>query len=263
MNKIVSLAITALGPILLAWALGLIKLPDSVYYLDYSRGGSELLNMSAELKEKVKLFVGKDEKEGLSIYNVHFINESYRNVDDLTVEFIIEGEIGTELISVLIKGPENYSEDLITKVSESNKKVVYKLRYINRSGDYERNYFSVNFLFSGKPPKNITPISKKLGFEFRLSNSNYQQEMVAIIFVVVLLFIYVWFFWWLIKRGNRKFKEKEGKYIDFLSLYLEDEYGVEKNKAIISAEEIRDLRGKAFSRESVVKKLLKSLVSEV
>ena len=146
MNRIVIFIITALGPVLLAWVLGLIKLPDSVYYLDYSSGGSELLKVSDELKKEVRIFVGKDEKQDLSLYSVHFINESSKNFDGMKVEFEIESDKGTELITVQMQGPENYSSGVINKVSQYNKRVVYEIDYLNRAGDYDRNYFSVNFL---------------------------------------------------------------------------------------------------------------------
>lgn len=262
MNKIITLAITAVGPVLLVWVLGLIKLPDSVFYIDYSRGGSELLNVSDELKKEVRIFVGEDEKKDLSLYSVHFINESSKNFDEIEIEFKIEGFKDTELITTLMQGPENYSSSAMHKKSQSNESVFYSLDYMNRAGDYDRNYFLVNFLFAGKPPKKITPISNGVGVEFRPSSENNRGEVVVIIMFSVGIVAYIWLLLWGIRRTNEKLKENESVFFVALSEHIEDEFGLEKDLAKSQAENIQNIRDGVFKKEGIIKKYLRKVVSE-
>lgn len=254
--------ITAIGPVLLVWLLGFVKLPESTYFLDYSRGGSELLKLNDELKKGVKVFVGKDEKEQLSLYSVHFINKSEKHYGKMELSFLIEGKAGTELIASALQGPENYPKDSITKKSETSKEITFILDHINRAGDQPRNYFTASFLFSGGSPEAITPISHEKGVEFRPASENTRKEWrVGVIFIGALI-TYIWFLWWISKKSNLKLEEKKSKYFHNLKQYLSEKLSIESEPADEIVNKIQKIQDDAYKSPGLIKKFIRRMVEE-
>jgi hypothetical protein len=139
--RFIKYIITATVPVILAWMLGFIKLPETTYYLDYSVGSSKLLDLNDELKRDVKVLVGSDEKDQLSLYSVHFINKSGKHFGKSKITFKINGiPKGSELIASSLQGPENYPDSSIIKKIDGSGEVIYSLDYINRKTRGKRGH---------------------------------------------------------------------------------------------------------------------------
>lgn len=256
--------IAALGPVLLAWILGIVNLPESTYFLDYSRGGSELLDLSDELKKEVKVLVGKsnDTKEKLSLYNVHFINKGTKHLGKIKVSFAIEDKDGTELIASTLQGPENYPKGSISRASSNKNEIAFVIDYINRSGSQARNYFTASFLFSGSAPEAITPISNEKGIEFRPASENTRDEWIVGITFTVGLVLYIWFLWFINKKSNIKLEEKNNNYKAKLKDYFSEELGMASEDSIRYINEIEAIRDKVYKPPGVIKKFIRKMVEE-
>ncbi len=254
--------ITAIGPVLLAWLLGVVKLPESTSFLDYSRGGSELLNLSEELKKEVKVFVGKDEKERLSLYNVQFINKSPKHYGKMKISFDIEPKDGTELIASGLQGPENYPSNSISKTSEMQNEVTFIVNHINRAGNQPRNYFTASFLFSGITPEVITPISHEKGVEFRPASENTRVKWIGRVIFIVVLIGYIWFLWWINKKTNIKQEEKNAKYKQKLKEYLIVNLAVDSDKTNELVQEVENIRDEVYKPPGVIKRFIRKMVEE-
>jgi len=255
--------VTATGPVILAWLLGIIKLPESTSYLDYSRGGSELLNLSGELKKEVKVLVKSEEKEKLSLYSIHFINKSDKHYGQTKVSFRIEGvKPGSELIASSLQGPENFPQSEIVKKIENNGEVTFVMDHINRAGSQARNYFTASFLFSGAAPEKIDPISNEKGIEFRPASDNPIDKWIAGTIYIGAFLSYIWFLWWINRRSNLKLEEKRMRYREEISNYLEENLNLsssESSKILVSMEKIRD---KVYKQPGIIKRFIRRIVEE-
>ena len=139
------------------------------------------------MKKEVKILVGTDEKNHLSLYSIRFLNKSSKHFGSSKVSFKIEGvSEGSELIGSSLQGPENYPNSSIIKEVNGSGETVYTLDYINRAGDQARNYFTASFLFSGKNPENIEPISHNQGLVFRLASENTRDKWLAGVIVLII-----------------------------------------------------------------------------
>lgn len=256
--------IAALGPVLLAWVLGIVNLPESTYFLDYSRGGSELLNLSDELKKEVKVLVGKnnDKKEKLSLYNVHFINKGTKHLGKTKISFVIDDKDGTELIASTLQGPENYPKGSISRVPGNKSEISFVVDYINRSGNQARNYFTASFLFSGSAPETVTPISNEKGIEFRPASENTRDEWIVGTIFTIGLVLYIWFLWFVNKKSNIKLEEKNNKYKAKLNDYFAEKLGVESKDSIKYINEIEAIRDSVYKPPGAIKKFIRKMVEE-
>ena len=255
--------ITAIGPVLLAWLLGIVKLPESTSFLDYSRGGSELLNLSDELKKEVRVFVGKDEKEKLSLYNVQFINKSPKHYGKMKISFDIESKDGTELIASGLQGPENYPNNSISKKSETQQEVTFIVNHINRAGNQSRNYFTASFLFSGIAPEVIRPISHEKGVEFRPASENTRVKWIVRVIFIGVIIGYLWFLWWLIKKDNIKQDEKNTKFKQKLKEYLLEKLSGDSGITDKLVQEIESMRNEVYKPPpGVIKRFIRKMVEE-
>lgn len=258
--RIVKYLITAIGPVVLAWILGFISLPENTHFLDYSHGGTELLNLNEELKKEVKVLVGGDEKEQLSLYSVHFINEGDKHLGATKISFKLEGlKPGSELIASSLQGPENYPKSSITKNKDG---ITFGLDHVNRAGDQARNYFAASFLFSGDIPENIEPISHDKGVEFRPASENTKDEWLAGVIYIGALLAYIWFFWWINKKSNLKLEEKMEKYHQALSVYLSNSFDISQQETMAAVEKIENIRNQSYRQPGFVKKFLRRMVEE-
>lgn len=262
MARLFKYGITALGPVFLAWILGIFTLPESTFFLDYSSGGSELMDLSDELKKKVRVFVGKEQKEKLSLYSVHFINRSAKHFEKMEVSFLIDSKNDTELIASTLHGPENYPDGLIHKESEGKNEIVFVLDHINRAGTQPRNYFTASFLFSGAPPDGITPISHAKGIEFRPANENTKDIWLMGLMGGTFLVLYIWFIWWITKRSNIKLAEKKELYAHELRIFLQKEFALTQERAASILQEIERVRDRVYKSPGVIRKFIRKMVEE-
>lgn len=256
--------IAAIGPVLLAWILGVVNLPESTYFLDYSRGGSDLLDLSDELKKEVKVLVGKDNntKDKLSLYNIHFINNGTKHLGKIKVSFVIENKDGTELIASTLQGPDNYPKSSISRLPSNKNEIIFLIDYINRSGNQARNYFTASFLFSGSAPETITPISNEQGIEFRPASENTKNEWIVGTTFTVVLILYFWFLWFVNKKSNIRFEEKNNNYKAMLKDYFSEEMGISNEDTINYINDIEAIRKKVYKPQGVIKKFIRKMVEE-
>lgn len=261
--RFVKYLIAAGGPVVLAWVLGFVTLPEATHFLDYSRGGSELLGLNEELKKEVKVLVGGEEKDQLSLYSVHFVNKSGRHHGETRLSFNIEGiEAGSELIASSLQGPENYPQASIYKERESESGVTFVLDHVNRSGDQARNYFTASFLFSGDPPMEITPISHEKGIEFRPASENTRDVWITGVVFIGVFVAYVWFLWWVSKKSNLKLKDKRDKYRKKLHAYISDEFDADPEEASGIVDDVERIRNESYRQPGLIKRFVRGMVDD-
>ena len=262
--RYIKYVIVALGPVLLGWLLGIVNLPERTYFLEYSRGGAELLDLSDELKKEVKVIVGKDNDtmEKVSIYNVHFINRGTEHLGKIKVSFVIEGRGGTELIASTLQGPENYPKSSISRVAGTKDEISFVIDHINRAGDQSRNYFTASFLFSGSAPEAITPISNEKGVEFRPSSENTKNVWIIAIMAIVIFGFYIWFLLLVSKKANIRIEEKKGKYRAKLKDYFSDNLNIAVEDSEKHIDEIELIRERVHSTPGVIKTFIRKMVEE-
>ncbi|MEQ1635955.1 MAG: hypothetical protein ABL903_04635 [Methylococcales bacterium] len=259
--RIVIYLISVILPVLLAWLLGYVQFPESTYFLDYSRGGSDILNLDEELKKNIVVLVGGNKKEKLSLYSVHFINESLKHHDKIDISFVIDPKDGTELIASTLQAPENYPKDSIKKISATQNEVKFSLDHVNRAGNQARNYFTASFLFSGSAPVSITPESHEKGVEFRLASEN--TKNIAYISIFIFYITFFCFLWWITKKMNLKLEEKSIVYKQNLKKYLSENLLINIELLDSSVQEIERIHDQAYKPSGFIKKSIKSWLKEL
>ena len=253
--------LVAIFPVFLTWALGYWKAPDSVDLVDYSSSGTELINSQEKLTSSLKIQANDKSVEKLSIYNVHFINRSSKNLKNIQIEFKIKSALGSELVASAIKGPENYSESLIKKIGESKSSATYTIAFMNVVKKRSSDYFTASFLFSGQPPDSIIPVSLSPNVEFIDAKNNSKADVIAIIGVVLIVFVEVIFIWWLIYRGNKEGRIRREQFEDSIGTYLSLRFRLPLGQAEHGAKEIAILKDIIFKPEGRLKKWIKSWLS--
>lgn len=257
MNKVLGYVLTALVPVLFAWALGYAKLPDSVDLLDYSAAGAELINSKEQLASTLKIEAGSKRVEKLSIYHVRFKNNSSRNLQNVRVEFKIKTAPDGELVASVIKGPQDYSDSLVKKISESRDSATYTIDFINVSNKSSRDYFTASFLFSGDVPESVAPVSLSPGIAFIDAKENNKEDTVFIIIVVFLAIVYGAVVWWVITHGNKEGRVRRAKYEQEVIDYLVTRLSLLHDDAVQRAQELMVLKDAVFKPEWRFKTWLK------
>ena len=261
MNKILIYIATAIVPVFLTWALGYVKAPDSVDLLDYSAGGTELINSKDQLTSSLKMQVGNKPIEQLSIYNIRFANNSSKNLQRVQIEFKIKAPASSELVASAIKGPQDYSDALIKKVNETKISATYTIDFINVATKGSRDYFTASFLFSGQPPETITPVSLSPSIGFIDAKENSKADIIATLVISLFVLLYSAFIWWVIVSGKREGKVKREKFEQELISYLSAKFSLSPEQAAERTKELIVLNDSVFKPESRFKKWIRSWLS--
>lgn len=252
----------ALGPVLLAWALGYFKLPETTAYLDYSTSSSRLLQIDSSLRKNVSISVGDEEVSELFLYSLHFINDSGKNFPKTKVSFQVHPSDSSQLISTSLKGPENYSQSLISEVATSNQnRIAYTLEMINIAGDQNPDYFTANFLFAGQLPESILPTTHSVGTEFRPYTDSKNQWLVGFGFLVFIS-LYIYFLFWMNKRFDAKFDAKILKFKEKLSIWFSEELLLDDETSSQYADLVEKKRKETFNPSGWLKRKLKEILNE-
>lgn len=261
MNKIITYIATAIVPVFLTWALVDVKAPDSVDHIDYSSGGTELINSKEQLTSSLKIQAGDKPVEKLSIYNIRFANNSSKNLQKLQVEFKIKAPPGSELLASAIKGPQDYSDSLIRKVNESKSAATYSFEFINVAPNISRDYFTASFLFSGEPPESITPVSLSPSVGFIDSRENNKVDIIATAIIITFLFLYLAFIWWAIASGKKEGRARQEKFEQEVASHLNAKLSLPGDQATQITKELMVLKDSIFKPDSRLKKWLKTWLS--
>jgi len=265
MDKKIKLLLWILGtitPIFLSWILGYLKLPDDVNYLDYQDRGALVLDTNEKLTSDIEVLVKDKKITQLSTYSVSFINNSGRHFDKVRIEFNLVKSPKTKLLSSSIEGPDDFSISSMRKVEERDLLVVYEFDYIDRASDDDNNYFTVNMLFSGEPPKKINPISIKKGLKLRPKNDNPKNAILAILFTISLIFIYAFLIILSIKTGNKNGQKKEDAFVKNLEEYLLSFDSLNETEAKYTAEKIIEIRKSSYKSKSLIARYIKRVANE-
>lgn len=260
MKKIFTYIATALIPVLLTWTLGYFKVPDSVDLVDYSAGGAELINSQEQLTSSLKIQVGDRSVEKLSIYNVRFSNNSSKNLQKVQVEFKINAPSNSELVASAVKGPQDYSDSLIKKVSESKYSATYTFDFINVATKNSRDYFTASFLFSGPPPEFITPVSLSPSIGFVDAKENSKADIIVGAVIGIFILLYSALIWWAISTGKKEDKIKQQKFEQVLIPHLASKFSLPHDLAVERTQELVALKDSVFKPENRIKKWLKGWV---
>lgn len=259
MKRIISYIATAIVPVLLAWVLGYAKIPESVDLIDYSSSGAELINSTETITSTLKIEANGRNVQKLSIYNLRFANKSNKNLQKVQVEFRANGE-NSELIASTIKGPKNYSETLINKLSESKSGATYQLEFINVSDMNPGEYFTASFLFSGEPPISIDPVALSPGIGFANTKGNSKAEYVVASIFILALAIYAYFLWMIDTYNSKRHAIKEEEYQNELSTFIHQRFSLSYDDSKECTKEITQLRVNIFKPDNRIKSFLKKLL---
>lgn len=263
MSKFLAYIATALVPVFLAWALGYVKIPDSVDFIDYSASGAELINSQEQLTSSLKIQAGDKPIEKLSIYNIRFANNSSKNLQKVQIEFKISAPLGSELIASTINGPQDYSDSLVKKIGESKKSVTYTIDFINVTTKSSRDYFTASFLFSGPPPEVVIPISLSPSIGFVDAKENSKTNILATSIMIILLVFYIAFIWWAISSGKKEGKIRQEKFKKEMINFFSSNFSLSNEIASEKAKEVLSLKDSVFKPETRLKKWFKNWLSEM
>lgn len=252
----------AIGPVLVAWALGFFKLPETTAYLDYSITSSELLQMDSSLRKEVSVLVDQNEVSELYLYSLHFVNNSGRNFGKTKVSLHITPSDDSELISTSFKGPENYSASLINKLESGEKHlIIYELDLINIAGEQSPDYFTANFLFAGGLPLSVIPTTHNSGTEFRPFQDS-KNQWFGVLVLVTTVFSYFAFLWWMNKRFDAQFDAKKGEFKLSVESWFSNHFEMDANQCKQFSEAIEAQRKQVFHPPGWIRRKLKQLTSE-
>ncbi|ELI5382490.1 hypothetical protein CGG78_22925 [Vibrio parahaemolyticus] len=261
-RTLIKYIVVALGPVLLAWGLGYFKLPETTAYLDYSTTSSRLLQIDSSLRKNVSISVGNEEVSELFLYSLQFINDSGKNFPKTKVSFQIQPNESSQLISTSLKGPENYSQSLISEVATNNQnQIAYTLEMINIAGEQNPDYFTANFLFAGQLPDSILPTTHSVGTEFRPYKNSANQWLVGFGFVIFIS-LYVYFLFWMNKRFDAQFDAKKLEFKQKVQEWLSKELALGEEQSYQYADFIEAKRKETFHPGGWLKRKLKEMLSE-
>lgn len=261
MNKLITYIATAIVPVFLTWALGYVKAPDAVDLIDYSSGGTELIDSQEKLTSSLKIQANNKPVDKLSIYNVRFANNSSRNLQKVQIEFKIKVAPDGELVASAIKGPQNYSDSLIKKVGESKTSATYTIEFMNVATKNSSDYFTASFLFSGPPPESIIPVSLSPSVGFIDAKDNSKADIVVSTILASLVLAYIAFIWWAISSGRKEGKVRQEKFEKGVTSYLAANFSLTAEQAGKKTKELLVLKDSIFKPESRIKKWAKTWLS--
>ncbi|MCG6312814.1 hypothetical protein K6U52_05845 [Vibrio vulnificus] len=252
----------SLAPVVLAWGLGYLKVPESTAYLDYTVTTSELLQIDTSLRKDMSITVGENDVSELFLYSLHFINESGKNFSKTKISFQVENSDASQLISTSFKGPKNYSPSLISEIPTKNKdQVSYELELINIASESNSNYFTANFLFAGELPISVLPTSHSVGTEFR-PHANTDEKWLTRFGATIAVLLYAAFFWWMNKKMDAKYDEKKNVFKKNMTVWFNEKLELSDEKAKEYADQVEKERTNAFVSPSWMKKKLQAILRD-
>jgi hypothetical protein len=265
LNKKISIVIGIIGtllPVFFAWILGVIKLPDDVYYIDYITNSGLVLDTQQELTSNIKVNIENEQIRKLSTYNILFINDSGKHFDKVKIEFKIIKNQETNLLSSSIKGPSDYSESSMRLVEKRDNIVVYEFDYIDRADNSEQNYYTLSLLFAGDPPQDIKPISTVKGLKLRPKSDNPKDTIYIGLIIVSSIFLYILLIYVSVKLGDRKTKKKEELYMLKLKEKLLTVKSLDEEQAENLVSEIVEIRREAYRSRGFLENYIKRIAKE-
>lgn len=263
MEKLINSGIfIAIISVFFGWGLSQVKLSDELAKIEYSAGGSDIINAKDKIASNLKIYAGDSLIDKLTIYNIKLSNTSKENLKDIKFEIKATNRENGKIIASTLKGPKGFSDKLFKKVSEDNDSVVYSIDYINVPKNESDDYFLVSILFSNEQPEKISLSPLSPGIQFVDKN----ESSKPIIYLIVFLAAYVGAIMgviWLISKGSAKTAAKRNEQLTLeLNKYLIKNFNIEENLAKTKTDEIINLRSSIFNpKNSFKKKLVKWLNS--
>lgn len=271
MKKFLLGLMLAFAGALASWIFAQYKLQDETGYLQYvSLDRNSIVQLEDELFRKIK-FQYKDENSdkwndipNISVATIQFENSSKKHIDDVEVIFELETTQGKpySLIGYKAQGPKDYDAKYITKLNNlSNNTVGFKFNTINISSDDPNDHFVVTFLFAGDVIPKIIPKVVKNGLKIRPLNRSAEKTAYFIIFIFVYFVTIFIFLWWVFTSGKKSGKRYQDDFNEKIKIYFDAIRinGVPNEQEFV--EEINKIRRESGRKVSLLKKLLKKLIS--
>ncbi|WP_061036366.1 MULTISPECIES: hypothetical protein [Vibrio] len=249
-------------PVLLTWALGLLKLPDSVHYLDYVENSWLVLDTEEKLTSDIEVLVKSEKITKLSTYSISFINETGKHFDKIKIEFNLVKGSDTKLLSSSLEGPEDYSISSMRKIEERDSLLVYEFDYLDRASELDRNYYTLNLLFSGPPPKEVRPIGIAKGLKLRPKVDNPKDKLIMLVTGISVVFVYLVLLALMLKSGDKSFKKKQDAYKSKLTEYLINSKGFANEEVSSMVEDIVAIRKASFTSPNFIKRYIRKVTEK-